>query len=251
MKQFVVTAAMGKRLIARGIAALPVIQDVLADGTLVIVAGTTNGYVAEELLAATGQGEGFSREGFRRGTVMPPKLDPSQLVEAKLEGDVVLVDGRWQRGKTIFDVADKLQAGDVILKGANAVDLDAYQAAVLIGHPQAGTAGAAVAAAVGRRVQMIVPVGLEKRVPGPIMDLAEAVNGPGAEGPSLLPLPGSVFTELDAIDLLTGGDSVLIAAGGIYGAEGASWIGVAGEPEQLAAAEELIASVADEPPCRV
>ena len=33
-----------------------------------------------------------------------------------IEGDVVLVDGVWLKGKTIFDVADDLKAGDVILK---------------------------------------------------------------------------------------------------------------------------------------
>ena len=40
--------------------------------TLVIIAGTTNGYVAEEILASLGQGEGFTRKGFRRGTTVAP-----------------------------------------------------------------------------------------------------------------------------------------------------------------------------------
>ena len=51
MKQFCVTVSMAKRLIGKGMAALPDIQAVLQEGTLVILGGTTNGYVAEEILA--------------------------------------------------------------------------------------------------------------------------------------------------------------------------------------------------------
>ena len=251
MKQFVLTPAMGKRLIGKGVARHPVLARALKEATVVIIAGTTNGYVAEEVLAATGQAEGFSRVAFRRGIVTPPDFDPATAVKGDFTGDVVLIKGNWRRGKTIFDVAETLGPGDVVLKGANAVNLRERQAAVLIGHPQAGTAGPAVAAAVGRRVKLIVPVGVEKRVTEPIADLARRINDPETEGPGMLPLPGEVFTELDAISLLTGAEVTLLAGGGIYGAEGAAWVGVAGEPEQLDAASELIASVADEPPCRV
>ena len=40
----------------------------------------------------------------------------------------------------------------------------------------------------------------------------------------------------------------LIAAGGVCGAEGGCWIAVTGEKEQEEFAEQIIASVADEPP---
>jgi hypothetical protein len=77
------------------------------------------------------------------------------------------------------------------------------------------------------------------------------VNAPDADGPRLLPLPGEVFTELDAIEALAGASARLLAGGGIHGAEGSVWIGVCGDHRQLRAAEELIQSVAGEPPCRV
>ena len=135
MKQFVLTTAMGKRLIGRAMAGHPEIQAVLQKGTLAIVAGTTNGYVAEEVLTATGQVEGFTRAGFRRGFTAAPGGKPLQ---ADFPGDVILVDGTWQRGATIEDVAGSLTAGDVILKGANAFD-GRGQAAVQIGNPQGGS----------------------------------------------------------------------------------------------------------------
>lgn len=55
MKQFCITTAMGKRLIGQGMARHPWVELVLEKGTLVIIAGTTNGYIAEEILTALGQ----------------------------------------------------------------------------------------------------------------------------------------------------------------------------------------------------
>lgn len=248
MRHFVITPAMGKRLIGKGMAGHAAIRAVLSKGTLAIIAGTTNGYVAEEVLAATGQAEGFSRRGFRRGMVVPAGSDAAGKVD--FPGDVVLVDGTWQKGKTIFDVTDGLTAGDVVLKGANALDLARREAAILVGDPQGGTAGAAIRAVYGRRVKLIVPVGLEKRVTDDLTELAAMVNAPGAAGPRMLPLPGEVFTELDAIALLTGAKPRLLSAGGVYGAEGAAWVVVTGTPEQLESARKLIDSVAGEPLCQ-
>ncbi len=47
MLQFMLTPAAGKRLIGKGMVAHPAIQATLKKGTIAIVAGTTNGYVAE------------------------------------------------------------------------------------------------------------------------------------------------------------------------------------------------------------
>jgi hypothetical protein len=247
MKQFCVTTSMGKRLIGKAMALYPDVKGVLEQGTLVVIAGTTNGYVAEEILKSLGQAEGFSREGFRRGMTVAPG---AKAAEANFPGDVVISDGNWQRGKTIFDVVDDLKAGDVVLKGANAFDARG-QAAVQIADPKGGTILTAVSAVIGRRVRLIVPVGLEKRVLEDVNVLAKRCNAPDAEGPRLFPIPGEIFTELEAIKLMTGAEACLIAAGGVYGAEGAAWLGIIGTEEQTRAAAELIQSVVGEPPCRV
>jgi hypothetical protein len=160
---------------------------------------------------------------------------------------VIIRQGKWIKGKTIFDVAEQLKEGDLILKGANALDLSRRQAAVLIGHPQAGTTGAILQVVAGRRVRLIVPVGLEKRILGDLHELALMLNSPGWDGPRLLPLPGEVFTEIDAIRLLTGACAQLVAAGGVGGAEGCVWLAVEGAKDQLDAAQSLIGSVQGEP----
>ena len=251
MKSYVLTPAAGKRLIGKALAAHPVISSVLISGTLVIVAGTTNRYVAEEILAAIGQEKGFSGKRFFRGITLPPfrpTTDAGRLPdESKFPGDVIITNGIWQKGQTIYDVVDNLKKGDLILKGANALDLVHKRAAILIGDPKAGTAGAALQAVVGRRVQLIIPVGLEKRINGNLDTIAQKMNAPSAKGPRFLPVPGQVFTEFEAIKLLTGADAEIVASGGVCGAEGSVWIAVSGTEKQMKDADSLFKMTISEP----
>ncbi len=252
MQQYTLTPAAGKRLIAKAAAAHQTVRSALRSGTVVVVAGTTNGYVAEEILGSLGQADGFKRARFFRGITLPPARSTTEsgrlADESRFPGDVVIVNGTWQPGKTIFDVVGDLTEGDVILKGANALDPAHTRAAILIGHPQGGTITAALQAVVGRRVRLVLPVGLEKRISGDIDTLAARVNTPGAQGPRLLPVPGEVLCELEAIKLLTGATAELVAAGGVCGAEGSIWLAVTGAPEQQRAAAELLGDIVRERP---
>ncbi|MEQ8202454.1 MAG: hypothetical protein ABRQ31_01575 [Smithellaceae bacterium] len=252
MQQYVLTTAAGKRLIAKALAFHPVVTSVLKTGTLVIIAGTTNGYVAEELLALIGQGQEFSRRQFFRGITFPPQRPAKETGvspdENEFPGDVVITNGIWQKGKTIFDVVDDLKEGDLILKGANALDLRHQRAAILVGHPRAGTIGAALQAVVGRRVHLLLPVGLEKRIDGDLDAIARQLNAPAAKGPRFFPVPGRVFTEIDAIALLTGAHAELTAGGGVCGAEGSIWLTVSGSAQQMNDADALMKAVIAEPP---
>jgi len=247
MKQFLLTPAAGKRLIAQALAVHPDLKTTLRSGTIVIIAGTTNGYVAEEILKSIGQDKDFSRDKFFRGIVLPPgapvKPDGRHVDESGFPGDVIISEGIWQKGKTIFDVADQLKEGDIILKGANAINPTLEQAAIYIGHPQGGTILSSLPAVVGRRVRLIIPVGLEKRVYADLNKLAVKLNQPGLKGPRLLPVPGEIFTEIESIKLLTGADAELVASGGVGGAEGSIYLAISGEDSQIKAAEELIKKV--------
>jgi hypothetical protein len=251
MKQFVLTPAAGKRLIGKAIVRHAAVTEAIKKGTVVIVAGTTNGYAAQEILSMLGQEKEFKRNHFYRGIVLPavrPVTSARRISdEGKFPGDVIIKNGVFLRGKTIFDVADNLREGDVILKGANAIDMIQKRAAILIGDPKAGTINVSLQAMVGRRVRLILPVGLEKRVYENLDKLAVKMNAPGAKGPRLLPVPGEIFTEIDAIALLTGASTDLVAAGGVCGAEGSVWLAVSGKPAQEKAAETLIKSVVNEP----
>lgn len=250
MKQFLITPAAGKRLIAKGMCKHPLIRKSLESGRLVIIAGTTNGYIAEEILSSIHQESGFSRKRFFRGIVLPPgdKLSEKRAMkdETGFPGDVVIENGVWDKGATIFDVVDDLRPGDVILKGVNSFNRERGQSAVYIGDPHGGTIGTALQAVVGRRVILIHPVGMEKRVWADLNEIALKLNSMEAQGPRLLPVPGEIFTEIEAISNLTGAEAELIAGGGVCGAEGSVWLGVTGDTEQIAAAERLINSVSQE-----
>jgi hypothetical protein len=119
MKTYVVTPAAGKRLMAKAAAQHPAVRQALRAGTVAILAGTTNGYVSEEILRDLDQAGGFDRRRFFRGVTLPPVMPVTEggrlPDEGRFPGDVVIVDGQWQKGKTVFDVLDLLKEGDVWL----------------------------------------------------------------------------------------------------------------------------------------
>ena len=244
--QISLTPAAGKRLIALALANQKELLDAAKERCLVIVAGTTNTYIAKEILEAIGE-KGFTGKHFFRGIVSGQPV-PSDLPE--MDGDVVIEKGKWIHGKTIQEVAPSLKTGDIILKGANAVDLKTGEAAVLIGHPAGGTLAGIFEAAIGRRVQVIVPVGVEKRVDGPVSTLCQQCNDPEASGVRLAPAPGKAYTEIDAICDLTGAKAHLIAAGGICGYEGCAWFQCTGTAEQLEMLKQCWQQVRDTPAYR-
>ncbi len=242
--EIMLTVAMGKRLIARGLMVDGQVQDAMRNHKLLIIGGSTNGYVAEEALRTLGDEREFDKRGFRRGVTAAPGAH----MQAKPCGFDMLIDhGKVFTDRDVFAAAPDMGEGDMIMKGANALYLPGGEAGVLIGHPQGGTVIPAIAAHIGRRVNLVVPVGLEKRVDTPIMRLAAISNAACADGPRMCPLPGRVYTELDAIAALTGAQAVLLAAGGALGAEGCVWLAVSGTDEQIAGVRALVKELSGEP----
>lgn len=226
--QLILSPAAGKELIALALCQSEDVLYALKNGTLAIVAGTTNQPIASKILSMIGE-TGFDGRFFR-GVISAEPI-PAELGE--LEGDVIIQNGKWLRGKTILDAAPDMKQGDLILKGANAVHLSTREAAVLVGSPVAGTIAACWTAHVGRRVGLMMPVGLEKRVDKPIAELCRLLNAPEASGCRLAPSPGMAYTEIDAIRDLTGAQAYLAAAGGVCGMEGAVFLHCVGTQEQI------------------
>lgn len=245
--QYMLTPAAGKRLIARALASYPPLVGAMREATVVIVAGTTNAYVAQECLRILGQEEGFRPETFMRGVTTPAVNEGKMLVTGGTTYDVVIRRGTWLRERTLFDVAGELREGDIILKGANAINRETGRAGIFIAHPQGGTTLTLLQAVVGRRVRLIIPAGLEKRVEEDVDTLAAAANAPGSEGLRMMPVSGEIITEIEAIDLLTGAKARLLAGGGVGGAEGALWLLLDGDPPRLEKTRKILDEVAAEP----
>lgn len=245
------TVAAGKRLIGMAVADHPAVKERLKSGIIAIIAGTTNGYVAEEILQSIRQEKGFSRDAFFRGITASP-LQPTdssgKLPEQRFIGDVIIVNGEWQKGKTVFDAIELMGAGDIIIKGANALNIDDRKAGILIGDAKAGTIGIALPNIIGKTLRLIIPVGLEKRIYGNIDMLAMKVNTPGIKGPRLFPVSGEIITELEAIHILTGAKAELFSAGGVANAEGSIWLLLEGAKGEIKKAAGIIESISKEPP---
>ena len=240
------TVSAGKRLIAKAVCALPAVRAAMARHTLALVAGTTNTYIAQELLSCYAPGQRADLRHFYRGITLAPGYRRSEPA-APFAGDFIFRQGKLQGGENIFDAAPALGPDDVILKGANAVDTARRTAGILIGSEKLGTSAAILEAAVGRRARLILPVGLEKRVPGDIARLADTLNAPRANGPRLLPVQGEIITEIEAFETLFGVRAELAAAGGVGGAEGGCWFAVTGTAAQMDALAGALRPVAAEP----
>lgn len=238
--QVVLTVQEGKRLIAKGLLAWGPFRRARESGIVAIAKGTTNAYIVEELL-----GGAVDKTKYVTGRVLPARNAPKAKLSADMP-DLVLKGGKQVEGRTAVEVAGGMGPDDVFLKGANAINYELGQAAVLIGHKTGGTVGAALGTLVSRRVRIVVPVGLEKDVPTDLADAAAAVQGLGSS-PALWVIPGEVFTEIEAFDALAGVDALPVAAGGIGGAEGSTRFLLVGDEEQVAKAVAAVKEIQGEP----
>jgi len=237
----VLTVAQSKRLIAKGVAACEPVEEALARGTVAIAKGGTNAYVVEEIL-----GKPIEKHRYVLGQVLPRGVSRDGLLAADIP-DVVLVDGEPVEGAVATEAVGGMKAGDVFIKGANALNYTAGVAGLLIGHPTGGTLGAVIGTLVARRIRLLIPVGLEKETAVDIQDAAELLQAEGGPGPSLWPMQGDIFTEIEALWTLFGVEVVPIGAGGVAGAEGAVWLACFGDDEQIDAVKELAAQLEGEP----
>lgn len=243
-KSFVLTVAESKRLIARALRRHPGVTKARNQGIVAVAKGSTNSYVVEELT-----GEGIHKPDYCMGVTKPARGAEGAQTAAKLP-DLVLRKGERQEGVAAIEIVSEMGPSDVFIKGANAVNYDRGQAGILIGHPTGGTIGAALGTLVSRRVMLLIPVGLEKNIPGDLHELHRRMAdvGPNGSGPTLWPIDGQIFTEIEAVQLLSGARAALIAAGGIAGAEGSVRLSVWGAADQLDRAEAAIEDILGEPP---
>ena len=246
--QVILTVAEGKRLIAKAVAQMPVVKKALQEGTIIVARGTTNTYVAEELT-----GQKIRHGAYVIGWTGPARggktLDSSGRID-----DIVLVNGVVQEGLTMDDALKTLKTGDVVIKGANALDPGRKVAGVLIGggpNSTSGTTGKALSTVVSRKAHLIIPIGLEKQVGGDVIEIANRMREPLEslnEIPSMYLLNGHIVTEIEALELLTGVSVFQAAAGGIAGAEGAIRLICRGAREQVSLAIQLVEGIQGEPP---
>lgn len=235
-----------KRLIARGVAQLPQVAWARQHGRIVVGNGTTNAFIVEELT-----GERIDKVAYAAGVVWRGELGvaPGQTRLAPL----VLIRGE-RVDRPYVEVVGEFEAGDVFIKGANAVDPQG-RAGVLLGSDIGGTIGSVIGPLAMRGSHLIVAVGLEKMVPCVVTAArkcgARLVKRAHGIASGMMPLVNAtVITELDALRVLADVEATHVASGGIEGSEGAVVIAVEGPEAAVDRALEIADSVKGEPPVR-
>ncbi|NQE05498.1 hypothetical protein C5S32_06475 [ANME-1 cluster archaeon GoMg1] len=230
------TPSESKRVIAKGVKNLEEVQRALKHGTIVIGLGTTNAYVAEEILDALPEEKNrIDKQRYAAGVI----TDKGTCVVTKeeREKDIIIKNGVVSSEESIENAIEELSAEDVFIKGANA--LDAYgNAGILLAHTAGGTIGSAIGTVMARGVNFIIPVGIEKMIPYSITEAAKRV---GKERfyksvgmpVGLIPVYGTVITEIEALRLLGAEDAFSISAGGVAGGEGSVVICAEGSAESM------------------
>ena len=236
------TVAEGKRLIAKGIANHPQIKLLLKKGTIVITNGTTNTYIAEELVALSAP-----RGSFVTGHVVPNNR--ASISEGLPRMSYITIVNGEQVELSSDEAMKKTQKGDIVFKGANLLNYEKKQAAVCIG----GTSGGTMALIQETEAHVIVPVGLEKETFGDLHAYAKLFDECPTE---TTPKPRiwvhsedvEIFTEIEAIKTVAAVNIAPYASGGIAGREGGVSLIIYGKQDEVQKALDFVSSAQGEVP---
>ncbi|MGA2954579.1 MAG: hypothetical protein ABSF48_02505 [Thermodesulfobacteriota bacterium] len=248
---FVLTPAESKKLIAKAVAQMEEVKRAKENGKILIGHGSTNVFVAEEILGKEKVSELWKRESYLSGVILRGTL--CTTLGAEKPPILVLNRGAVEPPAPTMDVLLRDFGRDsIFIKGANCIDPEG-NAAAFMAHPEGGTIGWAIGTILARGIRLIVPVGLEKLV----ASVPKAITLCGQQTfdycqglrVGLIPLSGGkVVTEITALKILAGVDALHVASGGCSGSEGAVTLIAEGEKKVIEKAVEVIESIKGEPP---
>jgi len=240
---FTLTPAESKRLIGMAVAAMPEVQKAKQNGYLIIGRGSTNAYIAEELINKSLEKEKYVAGQVIRGTLCALHAGIRIQPITFYKDEILEVDPST--------LIDKLGPDDVLLKGANAID-HTGKVGVVMASPVGGTMGEFYMAMKAQGAMIIYPVGLEKLIPS--VDLAAKFGGRlnlqrsiGARVGFACVADGKVITEIQCIYNMFGIRAVHFASGGYGGAEGSITVVVDGEEKDVNRCLDFIESIKGEP----
>ena len=226
--QISLTVSESKRLITKAVISLPEVKEALKNGKIILKGGTTVSAICEEMI---GMPLRISGRITGRGTVTAKDSSKDHAHSVLIEkGAPKNIDD------TIGEVAQGLGRGDVVIISGNAIDVNG-NVAMMAGAPGGGNPGSAIPGIFAQGARVIIPIGLEKLIPGSIQ---EAVKTAGRDmdlsygmAVGLIPLIGKVVTEKDAAEILCDVRCTVIGRGGIDGAEGSTVMAVQGEEAEV------------------
>jgi len=253
LAQVILTPTESKKLIGRAVADMQVVRRAAQEGMVVLHPSSSTWFVVEALTGSIP-----TTDVWVCGAITPKGACGDMGVHAgerslnKVSGpggfphSWVIRGGRLSAGETLEELMAGMGPDDVYIKGVNAVDAEG-NVGIMIGNPtEGGTIGFVVSARRKRPFHLIFPVGLEKLIPLPMQRVSKEAKRVGCEyamGAAVglfACTEGESVTEIDAIRMLSGAEAIPIGAGGLSGAEGAIYLVIKGEDEQVRKAVELV-----------
>lgn len=240
--QITLTSAAGKRIIAKGIKALPRVRKVRQRGKVLLKGGTTVSAVAEELC---GQAMKISGMITPWGTLTSKFKNEISLPHALiLRGEEMIpLHGRedWEREVPAFTPED------LVITGANAYDVHG-QALMMAATYDGRTSLPFFPTLLIEGVPFLIAVGQEKLVSGHVRDVIplagrKRVDFSYGSAVGLVPLFGDIFTEVEALKTLAKVNVWVIGKGGIHGAEGSTTLLIDGSPKEIGKIDTIYRAV--------
>jgi hypothetical protein len=236
-----------KRLIAKAIVAMDVVKKAKAEGVIGLARCTSCAYVAEELLGRALENRGAYCSGFivaKGGCALQSQYQEKLLVLNK--GEEVWLE--YTEGN-VSNYIDEMGQNDVIVKSGSVMDPDG-NVGCLVAAPDAGEIGAYLPHVLAKGINMIVPMTLNKTVAFPLSRIIASLGISKLDEKrcqgllcGMMPMPGLVVTEIDAILQMTGAQALPVAVNGIGSGAGTVVLVIEGSSNQVDEAWELTQSI--------
>ena len=247
---FPLTSAPSRPLLAKAVVAMPEFKKAWESAYLLLAGGTTNAFIAQELLGRDGIEPGRCTVGISTDGLLCVTNPDSRKSFPN-----VFYKGE-KSDKTLVEALADFHAETVVIKGANAVDMNGYVGIITSGF-DGGTVPRIIGPVTSKGLKFITPVGLEKLVPS-VQASAKALGGATHIDISMGADPGmycigtsTIVTEIEAIRMLFNADATLVCCGGVGGNEGAVTLAVDGDEKDIKALVEFLETeIKGEPPVK-
>jgi len=252
LAQIVLTPAESKKLIAKAIARLKVVQLAVKDGIVALHPSSSTYFIVEEITGAKPKTnywvcgvvtpKGMCVEmAMALGSTLTPHEE--SFGPGDLQGTWIIERGQFGGEEKLSSLLYRMTPSDVYVKGVNAIDPEG-NVGILFGLE--GSMGYIQTARKKRDFTIIYPAGLEKLIPISVKQAAQEAQFTRYEAGmgmpvGLYPCPAGVtVTEVQAIEMLSGASAIPIASGGLGGAEGAVTLVVKGKADEVQTALAFI-----------
>lgn len=239
--QVTLTVEEGKYLIALGTCKHPLFKTTFTTGKILLKGGTTVSRIAKIMVDMPLR---ICGRITQRGTVtsLNQSIGPHCIMLEK--GKRTTIDS------DIASESQKMGKGDLVICGANAFDSQG-NAVSMVGSAGGGSLGQALCLWYSEGIPILIPVGIEKMIPG---NLDEIIIRSGRKGKELswgmsvglLPLQGEIITEIEAIKYLAEVECQAIGAGGIGEAQGSVTLEIWGEDSEVKKAISIIRNIKEQ-----